>query len=209
MRPNPPAPDPLSKEEPDLDALLAEIRACRRCAGQLPYAPRPVLAPKPGARLLIVGQAPGTRVHATGLPWNDPSGDRLRRWLGVDRAQFYGDPAIGIMPMGFCYPGKGRSGDLPPRRECAPAWHGRVRRFMPDLSLILLVGAYAQRHYLGAGGSLTDVVRSWRSTPSPFFPLPHPSPRNIGWFLKNPWFEAEVLPALRERVAGLLAKATA
>ena len=208
MRPDRPLPEGLN-EAPSLDALLVEIRGCRRCAGLLPLGPRPVVRPKPGARLLIVGQAPGTRVHATGIPWNDPSGERLRAWLGVGREQFYDDPAIAIMPMGFCYPGKGRSGDLPPRPECAPAWHGQLLRHMPDLRLVLLVGAYAQRHYLATALPLTENVRGWRSAPAPFFPLPHPSPRNLAWFKRNPWFEAETLPDLRARVSDLLAPVAA
>ena len=193
--------------EADLDALLTEIRACRRCAGLLPHEPRPVLQPKPFAKILIVGQAPSRTVHATGIPWNDQSGNRLRGWLGIDRTRFYQDPAIAIMPMGFCYPGSGRSGDLPPRRECAASWHDKVRRQMPDLVLVLLIGGFAQRHYLGKRIVLTEAVRGWRETAPPFFPLPHPSPRNIAWFLRHPWFEAEVLPALRLRVADLLVAA--
>ena len=188
----------------DLEALVADVRACRRCAGLLPHEPRPVLMPKRHARILIVGQAPSATVHATGIPWNDRSGDRLRRWLGVDREQFYGDAALANLPMGFCYPGRGRSGDLPPRRECAPSWHGPITRAMPDLSLVLLVGAYAQRYHLGMNRPLTDTVRAWTTVPAPYFPLPHPSPRNVGWFLANPWFEAEVVPDLRARVAPLL-----
>jgi uracil-DNA glycosylase len=208
MRPDRPLPEGLN-EAGGLDALLAEIRGCRRCAGLLPLGPRPVVQARPGARLLIVGQAPGTRVHATGIPWNDPSGERLRLWLGIGRDRFYDDPAIAIMPMGFCYPGKGRSGDLPPRPECAPAWHGPLLRHMPGLRLVLLIGAYAQRHYLGGSMALTETVRAWRSVPEPFFPLPHPSPRNVAWFKRNPWFEAETVADLRARVSGLLAPVTA
>ena len=211
MRPDREIPEPLSDLEsrPDLDELVAEIQGCRRCAGMLPFEPRPVLRPKPSARILIIGQAPSATVHATGIPWNDASGVRLRRWLGVEAEVFYGDPAIAIMPMGFCYPGKGKSGDLPPRGECAPSWHQRLWKNMPDLELVLLVGAYAQRHYLGRNKPLTETVRSWRDTPAPFFPLPHPSPRNFGWFMANPWFEAEVIPALGERADRLLTKAMA
>ena len=168
-----------------------------------------MVRPKPRARILIVGQAPSATVHATGIPWNDASGARLRKWLGIDAETFYGDPGIAIMPMGFCYPGKGKSGDLPPRKECAPSWHQLLRRNMPDLALVLLVGAYAQRHYLGMNKPLTEIVRSWRDVPAPFFPLPHPSPRNVGWFLANPWFDTEVIPALRARASRLLTMATA
>ena len=189
-----------------LDDLLNEILACRRCVGQLPFEPRPVLRPKPDARILIVGQAPSATVQATGIPWNDASGNRLRAWLGVDRTIFYEDPAIANVPMGFCYPGKGRSGDLPPRKECAPSWHRLLWQAMPRLSLVLLIGAYAQRHYLGTSRSLTETMRAWRQVPAPFFPLPHPSPRNIGWFLANPWYESEVLPSLRAQVAERLTK---
>jgi uracil-DNA glycosylase len=199
----------LRPAEGKLAALLTDIQACRRCAGQLPHEPRPVLLPKPTARILIVGQAPSATVHATGIPWNDASGDRLRRWLGIGRNVFYGDPAIANMPMGFCYPGKGRSGDLPPRKECAPAWHARLRQNMPDLSLVLLIGAYAQRHYLGRDRQLTETMRAWQAVPAPYFPLPHPSPRNIGWFLANPWFEREVIPTLQARASRLLSMAAA
>ncbi|HEX2525724.1 MAG TPA: uracil-DNA glycosylase family protein [Geminicoccus sp.] len=205
MRTDPALSRPLSGTgSVELDLLLGEIRSCRRCAGRLPHEPRPVVWPKPGARLLIIGQAPSTRVHATGLPWNDASGDRLRGWLQIDRDRFYGDPSIAVMPMGFCYPGKGNSGDLPPRRECAPAWHQRLWALMPDLRLVLLVGSFAQRHYLRTSQRLTDNMCAWRAAPAPFFPLPHPSPRNIGWFLANPWFDAEVVPALRARVDAAL-----
>lgn len=210
MRSYPDLSEPLNRKPAadDLDALLAEVRACRLCAAHLPHEPRPVLTLRPGVKILIIGQAPGSKVHATGLPWNDASGDRLRAWMGIGRQAFYEDPAIGVMPMGFCYPGKGLSGDLPPRRECAPSWHAPLWRQMPDLSLVLLVGAYAQRHYLKGQRSLTETMRAWQSIPKPFFPLPHPSPRNIAWFLKNPWFEDEVLPELRTRMAPLLPEAS-
>jgi len=192
-------------------SLLREVRACTLCAAHLPLGPRPVLRASTTARLLIVGQAPGTRVHATGIPWNDPSGDRLRQWLGIDREAFYDESRIAIVPMGFCYPGKGTSGDLPPRPECAPTWHARVLAHMPAIALTLLVGRYAQERYLGAdnGATLTDTVRAHARHAPRFLPLPHPSPRNIGWFQRNPWFEAEVLPALRRRVAPLLDAAPA
>jgi uracil-DNA glycosylase len=190
-------------------ALLREVRACTLCAAHLPLGPRPVLRASTTARLLIVGQAPGTRVHATGIPWNDPSGDRLRAWMGIDREAFYDVDRIAIVPMGFCYPGKGAAGDLPPRPECAPAWHARLLALMPAIEQVLLVGRYAQAHYLGPAckASLTDTVRAHADYLPRFIPLPHPSPRNIGWLRRNPWFEAEVVPALRRRVAALLAEA--
>src|SRR3984885_9676425 len=147
-----------------LDNLLAEIRACMACAGQLPLGPNPVLHLGPKARLMIIGQAPGTRVHKTGIPWNDPSGDNLRNWLSLDRETFYDTNHIAIMPMGFCYPGKGKSGDLPPRPECAPLWHDKIRAHLPNINLTLLIGQYAQAHYLGKNRkkTLTETVRAWR-----------------------------------------------
>lgn len=184
-----------------LAALLKQVRACRACEPQLPFAPNPVLRAQRSARLLIIGQAPGTRVHETGIPWNDPSGDRLRDWLQIDREQFYDAQQIAIIPMGFCYPGKGKSGDLPPRPECAPLWHERLQEQLPQLELRLLVGKYAQDYYLGSKRqSLTETVQHYADYLPDYFPLPHPSPRNIRWFRTNPWFEAEVIPALRKRL---------
>ncbi len=190
----------------DLQDLLARARACRHCEAQLPLGPRPVLRASATARLLIVGQAPGTRVHDTGIPWNDPSGDRLRSWLQLDREQFYDDSRIAIVPMGLCYPGKGRSGDLPPRPECAPLWHPPLLQAMPALQLVLLVGSYAQAHYLPgtAKERLGDRVRRHADFAPRYFPLPHPSPRNTLWLRRNPWFDAEVVPALRRRLAEIL-----
>ncbi len=186
------------------DALLARVRACRHCAAQLPLGPRPILRASPTARLLIVGQAPGRRVHDTGIPWNDPSGDRLRHWLDLSRDAFYDESRIAIVPTGLCYPGKapGRGGDLPPRPECAPLWHPEVRAAMPQIRLTLLIGQYAQRYYLGPriGSSLAETVRRWREYLPQFFPLPHPSPRNLNWFKRHPWFENEVLPARRNEI---------
>ena len=185
--------------------LLAEIRACRLCEADLPLGPRPVLRAESSARLLIVGQAPGTRVHESGIPWSDPSGERLREWMGVDRETFYDASRIAIMPMGFCYPGRGRGGDLPPRPECARQWHEQVLAHLPNLQLTLLVGLHAQRYYLpGPARSLGERVRDWESCLPRFLPLVHPSPRNTYWLMRNPWFEAEVLPELRRRVARLL-----
>lgn len=188
----------------ELVDLLAQIRACRHCEAQLPLGPNPVLRASATARLLVVGQAPGTRVHATGIPWNDPSGDRLRAWLQLDRETFYDSGRIAIVPMGFCYPGRGRSGDLPPRPECAPLWHELLLAQMPALQLVLLVGRYAQDYYLGRSReTLTDRVRRWADFGPRFMPLPHPSPRNTLWLRRNPWFEAQVVPALRARLQSL------
>jgi uracil-DNA glycosylase len=185
-----------------VDALLAEIRSCRVCAEHLPLGPRPVVQASAGARLLIVGQAPSLTVHKTGVPWDDKSGEQLRRWLGVDRATFYDAARIALMPMGYCYPGRGNSGDLPPRKECAPLWQDRLLAQMPRIELTLLIGQYAQRHFLGktARANVTETVEAFADYAPRFIPLPHPSPRNTGWFKHHPWFESEVLPVLRERV---------
>jgi uracil-DNA glycosylase len=190
-----------------LAALLREVRACRVCAAELPLGPRPVLRAKASARLLIIGQAPGTKVHESGIPWNDRSGDRLRDWLQLDRDAFYDDSRIAIVPMGFCYPGVDENGgDRPPRKECAPLWHARVMRGLPDVELTLLIGSYAQTYYLrdGGGATMTETVQGWRKHATRFIPLPHPSWRNTGWLKRNPWFDAELLPELRKRVHFLL-----
>jgi uracil-DNA glycosylase len=197
----------LVTKVPDaLAGLLRDVRACRLCEAHLPLGPRPVLRADSRARLLIVGQAPGTRVHATGIPWNDPSGDRLRAWLDIDRDTFYDESRIAIIPAGLCYPGRGRSGDLPPRPECAPLWHPKLRALLPDIRLTLLVGQYAQAFYLGdrRKPTLTETVHAWRGYLPDFLPTPHPSPRNTHWLQVNPWFEREVLPDLRARVRRLL-----
>ncbi|MGH8078781.1 MAG: uracil-DNA glycosylase family protein [Lysobacter sp.] len=188
-----------------LDGLLDEIRACRLCATQLPLGPRPVLRAAASARLLIVGQAPGSRVHASGVPWDDASGARLREWLQLGPEQFYDESRVAIVPMGFCYPGRGASGDRPPRPECRSAWHPRLLPLLPNVELTLLIGQYAQAHFLGALGqpTLTETVRAWRDYLPRQLPLPHPSPRNVAWFKRNPWFTDEVLPVLRERVHAL------
>ena len=188
-------------------ALLGEVRACRVCAEHLPLGPRPVLRAAPSARLMIIGQAPGTRVHESGIPWKDRSGDRLREWLAVDSETFYDETRLAIVPMGFCYPGvEPRGGDKPPRPECAPLWHPPLLAGLPKVELTLLVGLYAQGHYLGKARkkSLTETVRAWRDYGPRYLPLPHPSWRNTAWIKKNPWFEAELLPELRRRVAALL-----
>ena len=189
-----------------LAALLAEIRACRLCEAHLPLGPRPIARAGQTARILIIGQAPGTKVHETGIPWNDPSGDRLRDWMAVDRECFYDESRIAIMPMGFCYPGRlPKGGDAPPRPECAPAWHERLRAELPAVELTLLVGSYAQAHYIhdGRKANMTDTVRAWRDHLPDVITTPHPSWRSTNWLKKNPWFEAEVLPVLRGRVAAL------
>jgi uracil-DNA glycosylase len=187
-------------------ALLAEAHACRLCADKLPHQPRPVLRASGTARLLIVGQAPGRRVHETGIPWNDPSGDLLREWLQLSREQFYDEGMIAIIPTGLCYPGTEKGSDLPPRPECAPHWHPRLRAALPDIHLTLLIGQYAQAYYLGnrRKRTLAETVAAWQEYAPDFLPLPHPSPRNRLWLKKNAWFEAEVLPVLRQKVAFLL-----
>jgi uracil-DNA glycosylase len=199
---------PADRSQPEtLAELLARTQACTACAAALPHPPRPVLRVSPTARLLIVGQAPGRRVHETGIPWNDPSGDLLRQWLGMTRDEFYDVSRIAIVPAGLCYPGTVKGSDLPPRPECAPLWHPPLRAAMPGIRLTLLVGAYAQAYYLGKrrGRTLADTVHAWRDFAPDFFPMPHPSPRNRLWLKRNPWFEQEVLPALRERVGAVLA----
>ncbi len=195
----------------EMDRLLAEVRACRVCEAELPLGPRPVLRAGAAARLLIIGQAPGTRVHATGIPWNDPSGDRLRDWLALDRAAFYDERRVAIIPTGFCYPGRlPRGGDKPPRPECAPLWHPPLLAALPAVRLTLLVGAYAQARYLAGrqGRTLTETVARWRDYGPGLIPLPHPSWRTTAWQKRNPWFETGLLPALRARVGALLAEDT-
>jgi uracil-DNA glycosylase len=189
-----------------LKRLLDEVRACRLCEAHLPLGPRPILRAAPPARLMIVGQAPGTRVHETGIPWNDPSGELLREWLAVDRDTFYDESRIAIVPTGLCYPGRKGSGDAPPRPECAPRWHPPLLAAMPRIELVLLIGRYAQAYYLGARrkATLAATVRAHAEYEPRFLPLPHPSPRNRLWLRRNAWFGAEVVPHLRRRVAPLL-----
>jgi len=194
-------------------AAVAELSACTLCAGRFAatrtgHAPRPVFQIAPSARLLIASQAPGARAHASGLPFDDPSGDRLRAWLGIGRETFYDARRIAIVPMGFCFPGHdAKGGDLPPPRLCAETWRARMLGLLPDLELTLLVGQYAQGWHLGRslGASLTERVRRWREAPAGILPLPHPSWRNTAWLKRNPWFEAELLPRLRAEVARVLA----
>lgn len=190
-----------------LAAALVAARACRLCDGKLLLGPRPVLRASETARLLIVGQAPGTRVHLTGLPFNDPSGDRLRAWLQVDRETFYDERRIAIIPAGLCYPGRdAKGGDLPPVPECGPLWHPRLRPLLPQIELTLLVGGYAQRLYLGprVKSTLTQTVAAFRDYLPELLALPHPSWRNTGWLKRQPWFETDVLPELRRRVRELV-----
>lgn len=186
-----------------LESLLGEIRACRVCAGALAHEPRPVLRAHRDARILIVGQAPGRRVHESGAPFTDPSGDRLRDWMGIGPDVFYDKTRIAIAAMGFCYPGTVKGADLPPRRECAPLWRPRLLPLLGKVQLTLLVGSYAQRYHLGerAGPSLHETVANWRGYGKAVVPLPHPSWRNSAWLKKNPWFEAELVPELRRRVS--------
>ncbi len=190
---------------PALRTLLPQVRACRICEHALPLEPRPVVQISRSATILIAGQAPSRRVHETGIPFNDPSGDRLRDWMGIDRATFYDARRIATLPMGFCYPGTGANGDLPPRPECAPAWRGALLASLPRLQLIIVIGRYAQTWHLNSGRqSVTDAVRAWKSYFPRQIPLPHPSPRNQLWLKQNPWFTRDVLPALRRRVRDLL-----
>ncbi|MEZ6036577.1 MAG: uracil-DNA glycosylase family protein [Planctomycetota bacterium] len=190
--------------------LLAEVRACRLCEPALAHGARPVLQFDPRARLLIAGQAPGSKVHASGVPFDDQSGERLRTWLGVDRAAFYDPRSVAILPMGFCYPGKGRSGDLPPRPECAATWRERLLAQLPALRWTFVVGAHAMSWHLGepvAAAGLTAAVRRHRDFAARrMTPLPHPSPRNNPWLKANPWFERDVLPAVRAAVRDALAE---
>lgn len=215
------APTPETSERDthaDLAAILSGIRACRICrerpdnpAKSLPHEPRPVCVPSTTARVLIAGQAPGTRVHASGVPFTDPSGVRLREWLSVDEAVFYDPSRIAIVPMGFCFPGlDAKGGDLPPRPECAPAWQDRIMQAMPQVELVLAVGQYAQRYHLGRmrRPTLTETVADWREIAAAtrgrtILPLPHPSWRNTMWLKRNPWFEAELLPCLRAEIRRL------
>jgi len=189
--------------KPKLDQLLNDIRQCKLCEHALDSGVNPVVQAHDNARLLIIGQAPGIKVHNSGIPWNDASGDRLRMWLEVDDAFFYGQ-SVAIVPMGFCYPGKGASGDLPPRKECAPAWHDALLKQLPNVELTLLIGQYAQQYYLpNAKKSLTETVQEYRQYLPQFLPLPHPSPRNNIWLKKNAWFERDVIPMLRQRILKL------
>lgn len=190
-----------------LAKLITEIEACRLCAAHLVDGVRPVVRAEHAAKVMIIGQAPGRKVHETGIPWNDPSGDRLRDWLQVDKATFYDTSKIAIMPMGFCFPGTGKSGDLPPRPECAPTWHQRMLAELPNIELTLLIGNYAQQAYLSdKSKTLTETVKQWQQWWPERIALPHPSPRNQIWLKKNPWFGESVIPALRQQVHAVLNK---
>ena len=199
---------PAAEEDETLATLLLGIRACTLCAASLPLGPRPIVQAGARARILIIGQAPGTAVHASGIPWDDPSGDRLREWTGLDRVAFYDPEQVALMPMGFCYPGKiAGAGDAPPRPECAPQWHDRLRSKLRAVTLTLLVGQYAQGAYAHVRRiSLTERVRNVAGAPPDQLSLPHPSWRSTGWMGRHPWFETDTLPILRTRVADALAR---
>ncbi len=189
-----------------MKTLLRQISKCFVCAAHLPHGVRPVLAASAASRILIIGQAPGRKVHDSGVPWQDQSGDNLRDWLGVDAATFYDPKIFALMPMGFCYPGTGKSGDLPPRPECAPLWHSRLLTQMKSVRLTLLIGQYSQAHYLGerAQDNLTETVRNFQDYLPQYLPLPHPSPRNRIWLKRNGWFASELLPLLKGRIGELV-----
>jgi uracil-DNA glycosylase len=190
-----------------LTRILREVRACRICEAELPFGPRPVVQLASTARLLIISQAPGSKVHQSGIPWNDASGDRLRNWLKLDRSVFYDAAKVAIVPMGFCYPGAGENGgDNPPRPECAPHWHKRLLGYLPDIQLTLLLGQHAQRHYLMSKrkNSMTETVQAFLEYAPQFFPLPHPSWRSAVWMRKHPWFERAVIPELQKAVRNLI-----
>ncbi len=191
-----------------MKTLLNEIKQCTICEKHLKSGVRPIMAASAKSRILIIGQAPGRKVHESGIPWDDKSGEKLRDWLGVTKTSFYNPDHFGILPMGFCYPGKATTGDLPPRSECAPQWHPRLLEKMDRVALILLIGRYGQKYYLKneAGKNLTQTVAAWQNYLPHYFPLPHPSPLNFRWQRKNPWFETEVVPELKKRV-GLILKA--
>jgi uracil-DNA glycosylase len=194
-----------------LNSLINDVRTCALCAEYLPLGPRPVIQVHESARILVAGQAPGKRVHETGIPFNDPSGDRLRKWMGISYKSFYDPTQVAILPMGFCFPGTGKSGDLPPRRECTVAWRATLLSHLQNLKLTLVLGQYAQTYHLPRENKnkrrrvpLTESVRAWRENWPRIVPLPHPSPRNNLWLKRNPWFEKELIPVLRARVSEIL-----
>lgn len=193
-------------QEQPLSELLAEVRGCRACEMHLPLGPRPVLRIHPEAKILVSGQAPGTRVHATGVPWNDLSGKRLREWMGIGPEIFYDETKVAVLPKGFCYPGKGVRGDLPPRKECADLWFEQLLSHMPNLQLILPIGIHSQEYFLAGSRKKTmaETIKAWKEYSPLYMPLPHPSPRNIMWFRKNEWLDKEVIPALKEKVREVL-----
>ena len=191
---------------PSFASLLADVRGCVLCTEQLPLGPRPIIQAHPLARILIAGQAPGRKVHETGVPFNDASGERLSAWLGLSRQVFYDAKQVAILPMGFCFPGTGRSGDLPPRPECAPTWRTALLSRLKNLELTLVIGQYAQAYHVpDEAGSVTAAVQAWRKNWPHIVPMPHPSPRNNLWLRRNPWFERDLIPALRTRVSEVLA----
>lgn len=189
-----------------MQELLLKIRNCSLCKAHLPLGPNPVLTAHPESKIVVIGQAPGTKVHASGIPWSDASGKQLRNWLGVTEEEFYDEKNFAIVPIGFCYPGRGKGGDLPPRKECAPQWHGQLWDLMPNVEMVLLIGMYAQRYYLKkeAKKTLTETVANYHTYLPYYFPLPHPSPRNRFWLTRNPWFETDVLPELKTSVRSIL-----
>ncbi|MCL4125383.1 UNVERIFIED_CONTAM: hypothetical protein GTU68_051840 [Idotea baltica] len=188
-----------------MNTLLNDIRQCKICEKHLPFGPRPIATAHQESKVVIIGQAPGTKVHASGIPWDDASGKQLRSWLNVSNDDFYDTKKFAIIPMGFCYPGKGKTGDLPPRKECAPEWHQQLFDVMPNVELVLLIGMYAQKYYLKdqAKRTLTETVANYKDYLPKFLPLPHPSPRNRFWLTKNSWFEKEVVPELQKKIKTL------
>ena len=186
------------------ESLLKEVRACTLCKNLLPKEPRPIIQCSESAKILIVGQAPGIRAHDSGMPFNDPSGDRLRRWMGIDRETFYEPSKIALLPMGFCYPGTGPTGDFPPRPECAATWREKLLNQLPHIELTLVIGQYAHKWHINNTEGLTETVRSFEDYLPTIFPLPHPSPRNNMFLKKHPWFEEDVIPRLKKRVAEIL-----
>ncbi len=185
-----------------MKSLLNKIKWCEVCKDSLPLSPRPIVQLSVNSKIIIIGQAPGRRVHETGIPWNDASGKKLREWMNIDEVTFYNPLVFSIMPMGFCYPGKGISGDLPPRPECAPLWHSKILKNYRSIPLLLLIGQYAQRNYLKKEfkNNLTETVKNFKEYLPKYFPLPHPSPRNQNWVKVNPWFMEEAIPELRKRI---------
>ena len=191
-----------------LAVLLAQVRACRACEGHLPHAPRPILRAGETARILVVGHAPGLQAHSSGTPWDDASGERLRAWMGLDSQAFYDESRVAIISIGYCYPGRGRGGDLPPRPECAALWLDRLLAKLPRIETTLLIGVHAQRRFLGQNRkqSLTATVRAWREFAPRYLPLPHPSARNTPWFRRHRWFDDELLPGVRRTIAERIAR---
>lgn len=187
-----------------MDVLLNNISQCSICKAHLPLGPRPVVTADPKSKIVIIGQAPGTKVHQSGIPWDDQSGKKLREWLNVTDEQFYNTENFAIVPMGFCYPGKGKTGDLPPRPECAPQWHHALLEKMPNVEMVILIGAYAQNYYLKDKKTLTERVGDFKTYLPKYFPIPHPSPTNRFWRAKNPWFEELVVPELRDSISKIV-----